>query len=376
MSAARRRADTEATGRHAWLAEWGPRAWWALGIVGIVVVALALLSAVSTVVTPMLLAVVLGVLFRPLVDAGERRGLHRAAGSALVVIAVVGAAIGLVFLVGRSLVAQAPDIARIARAAGDRIAQWFAGDEPSRQASDSIGSSASRTLSVLGGGIWSALAALAWSLVGFFVGAFFALFTLFFTLRDGHRFNGWLDQRLGLGALAGGSAIEDAEGAVRRYFTGTAITAVLTAPIVVIPMALLGLPLLLPVLIVYLVTSFVPYVGAWAAGAFAVLIALGSGGPRDALIVTVAVVVSNGAVQSTISSWAVGKRLSLHPVVVLAVTAIAGLTGGIVLMILAAPVTATVVITIRRAAEAREDHPAATAGVEDGNASHLSQPIG
>lgn len=353
-------------GSRARLADWGQRAWWILGIAAAIAVALVLLSAVSAVVMPLLLAVVLGILFRPIVDAGERRGLPRALGSAVVLIAVVAVAIGLLVLVGRSLVAQAPEIARLARAAGDTVAQWLAGHDRREQVSTAAGVFASGSLSVLGGSLWNALAALTWSLVGFFVGVFFALFTLFFTLRDGHRFNRWVDRRLGLGAIAGGSAVADAEDAVRRYFVGTAITAALTVPIVVIPMALLGLPLLLTVLIVYLVTSFIPYVGAWVGGAFAVVIALGAGGPRDALIVLVAVIISNGTVQSALASWAVGKRLSLHPVVVLAVTAIAGLTGGITLMILAAPVTATVVITLRRAREAREGLPTAAPAAESG----------
>lgn len=367
MSGQRRPDRPWATGSRVWLADWGQRAWWALGIAAAIAVALVLVSAVSAVVMPLLLAVVLGILFRPLVDAGERHGLPRALGSAVVLAAVVAVAIGLLLLVGRSLIAQAPEIARLVRTAGDMIAGWLAGDDRREQYSGAAGTLARGSLSVLGGGLWNALAALAWSLVGFFIGVFFALFTLFFTLRDGHRFNRWVDRRLGLGAVAGGSAVADAEDAVRRYFAGTALTAALTVPIVIIPMALLGLPLLLTVLVVYLVTSFVPYVGAWAGGAFAVLIALGAGGLREGLIVLVAVIISNGTVQSALASWAVGKRLSLHPVVVLAVTAIAGLTGGITLMILAAPVTATVVITLRRAREARDGLTPAAEGAGPGS---------
>jgi predicted PurR-regulated permease PerM len=337
-----------------WLARMGVRSWLGLGIFAAAAVVLVMLSAVSAIVMPLLLAAVLGILFRPLVDAGERRGLPRAAGSALLLVAILAVAVGLVALVAHSLLAQAPEIARLARRALETSAGWFAERGRHEQVTDEAATTVRRGLPILGGGLWNAIAGLTWSVVGFFIGAFFALFTLFFTLRDGHKWNLWLDERLGLLDIRGAAIVKDAEASVRRYFVGTGITAVLTVPIVLITMALLGLPLLVPVLIVYLVTSFVPYVGAWIGGAFAIVIALGGGGLDAAIIVLIAVVVSNGTVQSTVASWAVGKRLSIHPVIVLAVTAIAGLVGGITLMILAAPVTATVLITARRVREVRD----------------------
>jgi predicted PurR-regulated permease PerM len=50
----------------------------------------------------------------------------------------------------------------------------------------------------------------------------------------------------------------------------------------------------------------------------------------------------------------------MHPVIVLAATAVAGIVGGMTLMILAAPVTATVIATARRIRAAKE-----AAGVRD-----------
>jgi predicted PurR-regulated permease PerM len=215
-----------------------------------------------------------------------------------------------------------------------------------------LASAVSTLLPAVSQGAVSALGGFFASAAAFFVGVFFGLFGLFFALRNGHELNAWLASHLGVDPDLGSAIVDDAEHAVRGYFAGTAITAIATAPIVVVPMILLGLPLVVPVLIVYLITSFIPYLGAWVGGAFAVIIALGAGGIDAALIILVLVVVSNGSVQSAVNAWAVGGRLKLHPVMVLVTTAVAALVGGIPLMILATPLVATALMTLSRRREA------------------------
>ena len=80
-----------------------------------------------------------------------------------------------------------------------------------------------------------------------------------------------------------------------------------------------------------------PFVGAWITGIFAVLIAFGSGGSTAALIVLVSLLVSNGTVQTAVSSWALGSSLKMHPVAVLVATMVGGVIAGILGMVLAPP---------------------------------------
>jgi len=127
---------------------------------------------------------------------------------------------------------------------------------------------------------------------------------------------------------------------LRNYFRGTAITAIITAPIFVVPLLLLRIPLVVPIIIVYFFLSFIPYVGPWITGAFAVLVAFGSGGAPAALIVAVSLLVSNGTVQSVVSSWALGSALNLHPVAVLLATLVGGVAAGLLGMILGPPLLA------------------------------------
>ena len=67
--------------------------------------------------------------------------------------------------------------------------------------------------------------------------------------------------------------------------SAAAITAILTAPIFIIPLLILRIPLVLPIFVLYFFLSFLPFVGAWITGIFAVLIAFGAGGLPAALII-------------------------------------------------------------------------------------------
>ena len=85
--------------------------------------------------------------------------------------------------------------------------------------------------------------------------------------------------------------------------------------------------------------AYVPYIGAFFAGAFAVIIALGSEGTTDALIMLVVVILANGALQQIVQPIAYGATLGLNPLVVLIVTISAGALFGMVGLVLAAPLT-------------------------------------
>ena len=89
--------------------------------------------------------------------------------------------------------------------------------------------------------------------------------------------------------------------------------------------------------------AYVPYVGAWVAGAFAVLIALGTEGTDAALIMAVVSLLANGALQQMIQPLVMGATLGLNPLAVLVVTIGGGALFGMVGLTLAAPLTSAAV---------------------------------
>jgi predicted PurR-regulated permease PerM len=89
--------------------------------------------------------------------------------------------------------------------------------------------------------------------------------------------------------------------------------------------------------VVTFVTAYVPYLGAFVAGAFAVVIALGAKGTTTALIMLLLVILANGLLQNLVQPFAMGAALDLHPLVVLVVTIASGCLFGTLGLILAAP---------------------------------------
>ncbi|MGI9645701.1 MAG: AI-2E family transporter, partial [Ilumatobacteraceae bacterium] len=85
---------------------------------------------------------------------------------------------------------------------------------------------------------------------------------------------------------------------------------------------------------------YVPYVGAFIAGAFAVLMALGEGGIGLAVGILVITLATNLLLENLLEPVLVGGRLSIHPLLVLLATALGGMIAGLVGLVLAAPALA------------------------------------
>jgi putative heme transporter len=131
---------------------------------------------------------------------------------------------------------------------------------------------------------------------------------------------------------------------------------------------LLGVPLAGTIGVVTFVTAYIPYLGAFVAGAFAVVIALGANGTTTALLMLLIVLLANGLLQNLVQPFAMGAALKLHPLVVLVVTIAGGCIFGTIGLILAAPLlSAAVHITADLAkARAKVAAEAATAPAPDG----------
>ena len=67
------------------------------------------------------------------------------------------------------------------------------------------------------------------------------------------------------------------------------------------------------------------------------IIALGDGGLPEAVIMLVIVLAANLVLENFVEPKVMGRTLDIHPLVVLVVTALGGLLGGIVGLILAVP---------------------------------------
>jgi predicted PurR-regulated permease PerM len=125
--------------------------------------------------------------------------------------------------------------------------------------------------------------------------------------------------------------------AMRKYFLGVTMVAAFNAAVVGIGALILDVPLAGTIAIVTFVTAYIPYIGAFISGAFAVLLALGSQDTHTAVIMLVIVILANGLLQNLFQPLAYGAALQLNPLAVLIVTIAAGALFGMIGMIVAAP---------------------------------------
>lgn len=325
--------------------------WLFLGIVLAASTVLSVIATVSSITIPLLVAVVIGIVFQPLVDMLERRRVHRNLGTVMTMMFIFLGTAALFAILVRGFIDQGAEIIKQLEAGWASLEAWLLQFQIEEETLDSISAAIVNALPAMGQGIIGLFSSTFSSVVAFLIGVYFSVFILFFILRDGPDMEVWLARQFKLKPGTGTAIVADISRSIRLYFRGTAITAAITAIVVAIPLIILKVPLVGSILILYFFTSFIPYIGAFIGGAFAVIIAFGSGGVGTAFIIAVAVTISNGALQSAINTWALGTTLELHPLIVFLVTIASGIVGGFLAMILAVPLTAVVVQTVRRLRE-------------------------
>jgi predicted PurR-regulated permease PerM len=192
----------------------------------------------------------------------------------------------------------------------------------------------------------------------------FTFFALFFTLKDGPALRRLVEAHLPVPVATAQVIVGGVIAAMRRYFLGLTIVAVFNGVVVGVGALLLGVPLAGTIAVVTVVTAYVPFIGAFVAGAFAVLLALGSQGTGTAVAMLVIVILANGGLQNIVQPIAFGATLNINPLLALVVTIAAGCFFGMLGMILAAPLTSAAIHVSRALAEAERQRAAAAATLE------------
>ena len=347
--------DGDALGR---LRRAGAASWSLIGLVVAVAIAAMAVGAVSGILIPLAVAVIIGIVLEPISSALQRRGVPATPAAAVCLVLLVAVTVGTVAIVVLGFLDQWPEILRQINA-GWRLLIDRVNDHNADSAwLQRVRTAVEQYAPDVGQGVLGALAGTVHGLISLAMGVFFAVFFLFFVLRDGARFPGWFAGITSMRVDEVQEVVDQCRRSLRGYFRGTAITALVTAPIFVVPMLILGVPLVIPIFVLYFFLSFIPFLGAWITGVFAVLIAFGSGGGTAAVVVGVTFVISNGTIQSAVSSWALGSSLKIHPVAVLLATMIGGSVAGLLGMVLGAPLTAAAsksFVAIRRLRAERGD---------------------
>lgn len=320
----------------------GMTCWMLTGVVVAVVMGVFVLLVARPLLLPVVVMAGAATIAEPLVGWLARRRVPRVLGALAVGLLVLGIAgfVIVVFVIG--IVDQWDSIAAVATEAVGRARELVAGVPGGTELVDNASQAISKLGPTLAAGVFSQITAGVAGLVATVVGVLLAIYILLLVLADAPRIHtlvvGWIPGPPGLGK----SVTERAAHITRRYFLGMTWIALMNALVVTLGALVLGVPFVVGIAVLCFVAAYVPYVGAFLSGAFAVLLALGSGGTGTALAMVGVVVLANSVLENLARPLTFGAVLRLHPLVVLLVTLVGGALGGALGMMIAPPAAAII----------------------------------
>ena len=301
-----------------------------------------------------LLPIVLGLLIATVLWPSTRfLRKHRwppALAASTVLIAFIAAFVGIIAAIAPSVADQVTELADAASAALQDVQQWLQGP-PFNLGEDQIGNAVDSAINSIqsnaqdiAGYALTGVSAVGNSLLNLIL----ALILVFFFLKDGPRFVPWMSAQTGPRAARHVAALSYKSWAtLSEFIRQQALVGFIDAFFIGIGLWILGVPLVLPLAVLTFFGGFVPIIGAFVAGAFAVLVALVSNGFTTALIVLGIVILVQQIEGNILQPIIQGRGFNLHAgVVILAVTAGSSLAG-IIGAFLSVPIAALLAVIYR-----------------------------
>jgi predicted PurR-regulated permease PerM len=301
-----------------------------------------------------LLPIVLGLLFATVLWPPTRfLRKHRwppALAAAVVLLTFLALIGGLIAAIAPQVADQVTDLADQASSGLEQIQQWIQGPPLNLeqeqigqyvdQAIDSVQSNASNI---------AGYAATGASAVGNgLLNLVLALLLAFFFIKDGPRWVPWLTAQTGPKAAPHVAALSQKTwSTLSEFIKQQAFVGFIDALFIGIGLWVFDVPLVIPLAVLTFFGAFIPIIGAFVAGAFAVLIALVDEGPYVALAIFGVVLLVQQIEGNVLQPIIQGRGFNLHAaVVILAVTAGSSLFG-IVGAFLGVPVAALIAVVYR-----------------------------
>ncbi|MET7771334.1 AI-2E family transporter [Nocardia sp. NPDC005366] len=328
-------------------AEWS----WRLLVIFAAMYVLALvIQRLATVVIPLAIALLAAGLLTPLVDWMQRLGVPRWVGVFVALVGSLGIVAGIMTFVVEQFVAGVPQLSDEFTHSIHKIQDWLINGPPqmSNEQIRNVGDTIVKMIQSNQDSVTSGALTTATAIGHILTGTFLTLFILIFFLYGGdqiwhfvtrvvpttHRERVRLAGQLGFGTLVG-------------FVRATVAVAAVDAIGIGAGLAILGVPLALPLASLVFISAFIPIIGAFLAGFIAVFIALVTKGLVTALIVLGIIIAVMQLESHVLQPLLLGRAVSIHPLaVVLAITAgvvVGGIAGGL----LAVPFVAVMNTAIR-----------------------------
>jgi predicted PurR-regulated permease PerM len=317
--------------------------WRLLVIFAAVFAALWLFKRLEVIFVPVLLATMVAALLMPAVDFIDRRGVPRGVAVALMLLsgfAVVG---GILTFVVSQFVDGVPALAEQVGHSIEGVGNWLA-NGPLHVSNEQIQQARESALEALRNNqekLTSGALSTAGTLTEIVTGALLMFFTLIFLLHGGRNIFAFITKvfpehvrprvrdagRAGFRSLIG-------------YVRATFLVALVDAVGIGTGLAIMGIPLALPLASLVFLGAFIPLVGAVIAGFVAVIVALIAKGLIFALITLGLIIAVQQLEGHVLQPLVMGRAVSIHPLAVVLAIAAGGVSAGIVGALLAVPAVA------------------------------------
>ncbi len=337
------RADRQ-TARGLWADGFGAVATRALQV--IIVLALTTLVVIgmrslSTVVIPILLALIFASTFAPVMRWLRARNVPPALATVFVLLAILLLLTGVGWLIVWAVRDEWDELQAQAQDGFAQVLDWVQG-LPFAPSSEQISEWQNAvidfvTSSQFGSGALAGVGAI----TSFVTGLVLMVVVLFFFLKDGPQIWQFLLRPFtGSGLARAERAGAKTVATLGSYVRGTAAVAAVDAIGIWIGLMILQVPLALPLSVLVFMLAFIPIVGATLAGILAALVALVANGPLAAVLVVGVVVLVNQLEGNFLQPVLMGRALKLHSLVILLALTIGTVLSGVLGAVLAVPIAA------------------------------------
>jgi predicted PurR-regulated permease PerM len=325
--------------------------WRLLVIFAAVLAFLWLVMHLEVIVVPVLLATMVTAMLLPLVDYLDGRGLPRGAAVAVVILSSIVVVGGLLTFVVSQFIQGAPALAdqvalsitNARNSLNTGLLSHFSNDQI-RSATDTAIQALKNNQTKLTSGALST----AGTITEIVTGALLMLFTLIFLLQGGRAIFAFVTKVFPTTVRdrvrdAGRAGFHSLIGYVRATF----LVAFVDAVGIGTGLAIMGIPLALPLASLVFLGAFIPLVGAVLTGGLAVIVALIAKGWVYALITFGLIIAVQQLEAHVLQPLLMGRAVSLHPLAVVLAIAAGGVTAGIVGALLAVPIVAVLNSAVR-----------------------------
>jgi predicted PurR-regulated permease PerM len=318
-------------------------AWRLLVIFAAIVALLWVAKKVELIVVPVALATMLTALLLPAVDFLDRRFLPRGVAVALVLLGGIAIVGGILSFVITQFIEGVPALAKQVTASIEGVSDWLQHgpleispgqiDQARKSAIDALQNNQEK--------LTTGALSTASTLTEIITGALLMLFTLIFVLHGGRSIFAFVTKIVPVGVRerardAGRAGFRSLIGYVRATF----LVALVDALGIGTGLAIMGIPLALPLASLVFLGAFIPLVGAVIAGFLAVIVALIAKGWIFALITLGLIIAVQQLEGHVLQPLVMGRAVSIHPLAVVLAIAAGGVLAGIVGALLAVPTVA------------------------------------